>query len=112
MGSKDVQPLTPVVFHILFALSEGPLHGYAVMQRVSDDSGISMGPGTVYGSLQRLAKAGWVEEAEPPLDGDARRGRAFALTTEGRAALQAESARIRRLARMVGGPARPADAEV
>lgn len=27
-------PLTPAVFHVLLALAEGPLHGYAIMQPV------------------------------------------------------------------------------
>lgn len=111
MGSTDPQPLTPVVFHILFALSEGPLHGYAVMQRVSEDSGTAMGPGTVYGSLQRLTAAGWVADADLPETTDSRRGRAFAITTEGAAALRIEAARIRRLADMVSAQVFSADAE-
>lgn len=92
-------PLTPAVFHVLLALAEGPLHGYAIMQRAEQASGMSMGPGTVYGSLSRLADAGWVSEvrAEP---GDARRGKSFELTDEGRAALSEEAQRITKLARM------------
>ena len=29
-------PLTPAVFHILLALADGPLHGYAIMQRAEE----------------------------------------------------------------------------
>jgi len=103
MTSDDTsaQPLTPVVLHTLLALAEGPLHGYAVMKRVEEDSGMAMGPGTVYGSLQRLEEAGWIKEAGPA-PGDARRGRAFALTAAGKAALGVEGARLARLARRVG----------
>lgn len=97
----DAAPLTPVVFHVLLALSEGPLHGYAVMKEVERESGQSMGPGTVYGSLQRLQDAGWIEEADGDPD-DARRGRAFRLTDEGRAGLRGEAERITRLARHEG----------
>ena len=61
--TAPAQPLTPVVLHVLLALADGPLHGYAVMKRVEEDSGIAMGPGTVYGALQRLEEAGWIEEA-------------------------------------------------
>jgi DNA-binding PadR family transcriptional regulator len=92
--------LTQTVFHVLLALTEGPLHGYAIMKRVELESGVPMGPGTIYGSLSRLADAGWVREEEPDVGADARRGKAFGLTAAGRDALRAEAARITRLARL------------
>lgn len=92
--------LTQVVFHVLLALAEGPLHGYAIMKRIERDSGVAMGPGTVYGSLGRLVDLGWVREAVPARETDGRRGREFELTEEGHSALVAEVARISRLARM------------
>ena len=57
-------PLTAAVFHILFALADGPLHGYAIMQAVEESTGadMRMGPGTIYGSLQRMEEAGLVRE--------------------------------------------------
>jgi DNA-binding PadR family transcriptional regulator len=99
MPEPSHAPLTPAVFHVLLALSEGPLHGYAIMQRVEEVSGLDMGPGTIYGSLRRLSEAGWVEEAGTD-SSDARRGRSFALTEQGVAALAEEARRITRLARM------------
>jgi DNA-binding PadR family transcriptional regulator len=99
---QEATPLTPVVFHVLLSLSDGALHGYGIMKRVEADSGLRMGPGTVYGSLNRLIDSGWVEEvdaAEAPGE-DPRRGRAFVLTMAGRAALRAEAARITRLSRL------------
>jgi DNA-binding PadR family transcriptional regulator len=101
MPDASPAPLTPAVFHVLLALSDGPMHGYAVMKRVEDDSGLSMGPGTVYGCIQRLEDAGWVR-ADVEAGGDARRGRAFHLTPAGRAALRAEAHRITRLSRLEG----------
>jgi len=98
---SSTQPLTPVVFHVLLALADGPLHGYAIMKRVEEDSGLFMGPGTVYGALQRLEEAGWIRETDAA-PADARRGSAFALTEAGQAALRAEGARLGRLARLVG----------
>lgn len=92
-------PLTPAVFHVLLALSDGPLHGYAIMQRVEEVSGLEMGPGTIYGSIRRLSEAGWVEEAGTD-SSDARRGRSFTLSEAGAAALAAEARRITRLAGM------------
>ncbi len=93
-------PLTPAVFHILLALSEGPLHGYGIMRAVEEsaESSPRMGPGTIYGSIQRMEEAGLVEE-QPAADGGRRR--VFGLTTVGRSALEAESARLARLSDMV-----------
>lgn len=96
---ESASPLTPAVFHVLLALSDGPLHGYAIMQRAEEASGTSMGPGTVYGSLSRLSDAGWVCEVEGDSD-DARRGRSFELTSVGKEALAQEAQRITRLADM------------
>lgn len=100
MTSEDsTSPLTPAVFHVLLALSDGPLHGYAIMQRAEAASGQPMGPGTIYGALQRLTDAEWIAEGEPA-SGDARRGRSFTLTEAGRRALAEEARRVTRLAHM------------
>src|SRR5579883_3399848 len=58
-------PLTPAVFHILLALADGEKHGYAIMQEISvrTDGAMRMGPGTLYGSIQRMMKDGLVVEA-------------------------------------------------
>lgn len=93
-------PLTPVVFHILLALTDGALHGYAIMRRVEAESGLEMGPGTVYGSLGRLEEAGLVQETESDPEGDPRRGRSFELTAAGRETLGLEALRLDRLARL------------
>jgi DNA-binding PadR family transcriptional regulator len=90
-------PLTPITFHVLLALAPGPLHGYGVMRRVEESSGIQVGPGTVYGALNRLQAAGWVKDAGED-ESDPRRGRRFALTARGRGALEAEAIRLDRLA--------------
>jgi DNA-binding PadR family transcriptional regulator len=91
------EPLTPTTFHVLIALGDGPLHGYGVMRRVEEDSGIQMGPGTVYGALNRLQSMGWVQDAGVD-QADARRGRRFSLTRAGRKALETEALRIQKLA--------------
>ena len=95
---KDPPPLTPAVFHILLALADGPLHGYAIMQAVEVSSGSEMGPGTIYGSLQRMEDGGLVKEIAA--QGDDRR-RVFALQPAGRRALQIEAARLAKLAALV-----------
>lgn len=91
-------PLTPAVFHILLALADGPLHGYAIMQAAEASAGFTMGPGTIYGTLERLEASGLVREL--PAARDDRR-RLFALQPAGRAALQAEARRLARLAALV-----------
>lgn len=93
--------LTPVVFHILLALSEGPRHGYGILKDVLDQTGgqLRLGPGTVYGSLQRLMEQGWVEETAAPADADERR-RYYKLHRTGRAALVSEVDRMASLVRV------------
>ena len=91
-------PLTPAVFHILLALAGGPLHGYAIMQAAESAAGFAMGPGTIYGTLDRLERAGMVREV--PGSGDGRR-RLFAIEPPGRAALRDEARRLSRLVALV-----------
>ena len=57
-----------------------------------------MGPGTIYGSLQRMEAAGLVKELAARADD---RRRVFALQPLGRRALLAESRRLARLAALV-----------
>jgi DNA-binding PadR family transcriptional regulator len=97
---KKPVPLTPAVFHILLALADGPLHGYAIMQAVEESAADEppMGPGTIYGSLQRMEEGGLVKEV--PTKADDRR-RMFTLLPAGRRALAQEAERLSRLAMLV-----------
>ena len=75
----ELLPLTPPVFHLLVALSEGERHGYALMRQVAADTdgALQLGPGTLYGCLQRMLEAGLIAEsgrrADPLLDDERRR---------------------------------------
>lgn len=93
-------PLSPTVFHVLAALAREPRHGYAVAREVEELSGgrLVMGPGTLYGSLQRMTEAGLIAEAENPGDDGlhAERRRYYRSTPLGKAALRAESERLAR----------------
>jgi DNA-binding PadR family transcriptional regulator len=97
---KPPVPLTPAVFHILLALADGPLHGYGIMQAVEATAGSEppMGPGTIYGSLQRMEEAGLVKELPGRTDD---RRRVFTLLAAGRRALLQEAERLARLAALV-----------
>ena len=58
-------PLTPVVIHVLLSLAGGERHGYGILKDVLQQTQtIRLGPGTLYGTLQRLMETGWVEETE------------------------------------------------
>ena len=98
------QALTPAVFHVLLALADGDKHGYAIMKSVEEHTAgaLKMGAGTLYGTLQRLAEAGWVLEVTPPQAVSVRdeRRRFYRLTGEGRQALGAEVRRLEDLVRL------------
>jgi DNA-binding PadR family transcriptional regulator len=97
-------PLTPAVFHVLLALADGERHGYAIMQSVADttEGRISMGPGTLYGTLKRLLEAELIEESDsrpdPELDDDRRRY--YRLSGLGQRVVGAESRRYAALVRV------------
>lgn len=89
--------------HILVALADGEKHGYAIMRDILDHSGgtITMGSGTLYGSIKRMLAQGLIEETDerpdPALD-DQRR-RYYRLTALGHRVGAAESARLEALVR-------------
>ncbi|MAU10255.1 MAG: PadR family transcriptional regulator [Anaerolineaceae bacterium] len=92
----DILPLTPAVFHILLALAQSPKHGYAIMQDVETVSNgqVTMGPGTLYGSIKRMVQSDLIEEVPAPPDEDDPRRRYYQLTAEGRHILRAEADRL------------------
>ena len=94
-------PLTPAVFHILLALSSGERHGYGIMKQVETDSQgkVSMGPGTLYGSLKRMLDAGLVRESDKRVDPemDDERRIYYQITGVGVKALEAELERYQRI---------------
>jgi DNA-binding PadR family transcriptional regulator len=79
---------------VLTSLAEGPKHGYAITQDVEELSGVSLGPGTLYGALARLEEKGLIEG----LPADDRR-RPYRLTATGSAALQEQLQTFERVAR-------------
>ena len=92
-GNAAPSPLTPAVFAILLALAEGEKHGYAIMKEAQtpQGGGIAMGPGTLYGTLDRLIRDGLVEESGVS---DDERRRYYRLKALGRTTLAAELARL------------------
>ncbi len=92
-------PLTPAVFHILLALSTQERHGYEIMKQVENDSlgKVKMGPGTLYGSIGRMIKAGLICESDKKIDPkmDDERRIYYKITGLGKKALAAELERYR-----------------
>jgi DNA-binding PadR family transcriptional regulator len=98
MPSKNVA-LSPTTFQILLSLVRSPLHGYGIKLGIEErtEGAISLGSGTLYQALARLELQQLVETAPAP-DGehDSRRGRIYALSSAGRAAVQRELALMQR----------------
>lgn len=92
-GTASPTPLTPAVFAILFALANGDKHGYAIMKeaRTPQGGGVAMGPGTLYGTLDRLMRDGMVDESG---FSDDERRRYYRLKAMGRKTLAAELERL------------------
>ena len=99
--TTSTPPLTPAVFHILLALSSGERHGYGIMKQVEADSqgNVSMGAGTLYGSLKRMLDAGLVKESDKRVDPemDDERRIYYQITGVGAKALAAELERYKRI---------------
>ena len=68
---------------ILTSLADGPKHGYALIQDIKGFAGLQLGPGTLYGALDRLERLGLIE----PLASEDRR-QPYRMTAPGAAALR------------------------
>ncbi|GAA4902803.1 ubiquinone/menaquinone biosynthesis C-methylase UbiE [Stackebrandtia albiflava] len=77
MQTNDAQLL------VLSALAGGPLHGYAINAAIARLSGHRLGPGSLYGAMNRLRAKGLIEPAEPH-----GRRNPVRLTTAGQAELR------------------------
>jgi PadR family transcriptional regulator len=93
-------PLSDLAFHILLALGDGPMHGYAIGKDVEEQSAGRLDPttGALYQALRRLTEAGLTAPVAGPGDVDARRNY-FALTRLGRRAAAREARRLEALVR-------------
>ena len=101
LDPEKLLPLTPTVFHILLALSDGDLHGYGIMQEVAEHTAgqIRLGPGTLYGAIKRLLSNRLIvetdERPDPELDDERRRY--YRLTDIGQQVLKEEVQRISKM---------------
>jgi DNA-binding PadR family transcriptional regulator len=100
-GGILAESLTPAMFALLLALTEGERHGYALMgdaDRLSRGA-IILGPGTLYRTLQRMRVDGFIVEVDseplpPRADRRADRRRIYRITEAGLFAVRAEAHRL------------------
>jgi PadR family transcriptional regulator PadR len=88
-------PMQEPTFLILAALAEEPMHGYGVIQEVTElsDGRVTLRPGTLYGALDRLTEQGLVvADHDEVVDGRLRRY--YRMTDQGASVLEAEAQRL------------------
>lgn len=79
---------------LLISLAAGPKHGHAMLLDIEDFSGQRLGPGTLYGAIERLEQDGLIETL--PVED---RRTPYCLTSSGSAYL---AARINGLQHLAG----------
>jgi len=113
---RAIMPMTPAVFYTLFALAREEQHGYSIMQTVHtlSEGAVTMGPGTLYLTIQRLVDLSLAEETtreKRPAERERRR-RFYRITQLGRRAFEIETARMKSVLRQVRlSRLRPAEGE-
>ena len=100
MTDRNGAGLSTLEFHVLLALAEGPVYGYAIKDAVESESSGTLTPraGTLYRVLARLMARDLVTEAEPTEEAEPHPGLArkyYGLTPGGREALANEARRQR-----------------
>ena len=81
----------------MLVLADGERHGYAIAREIDavTKGAVRMGPGTLYGTLQRLVAAALVEPSHAAhRSGDDPRRRYYRLTARGRSILKSEIDRL------------------
>src|SRR5262249_4935189 len=127
--SRPGPSLTPAVFVLLLALSDGERHGYGLARDVLEltEGAMRLGPGTLYRSLQRMQVDGLVEliddvhardPVQGPPDGRSERRRSYRITPAGREAARTEARWLGLLVRtahsrgLIDSPAHTPDMEI
>lgn len=97
-------PLRPVVLEMLLILNEKELHGYGLMKEVSErtDGRFSLGPGTLYRTLNELEDSGIIAETgrRPAPDAAGRTRVYYGITPYGKRVASAEAERLARLVKL------------
>src|SRR5688572_8681949 len=99
MPKRAGLPPGTLILLILRVLRPGPLHGYAIAQRIRQLSSdqLSVEEGSLYPALQKVLASGWVK-AEWTTSETGREVRSYRLTAKGLKQLEAEKDDYRRTA--------------
>ena len=89
------------MFHVLVALADGELHGYAIIKSVArhTDGAAVLSTGTLYGIVKRLLAGGLIVESgrRPAAAVDDERRRYYRVTDFGRRVAVAEAERLQKM---------------
>src|ERR1700693_6250018 len=101
MMNTPQTPLTPALFNVLLALSDGDKHGYAILKEVAEQTAgeVQLSTGTLYGIIKRLLTDGLIVESSNRAAAaeDDQRRRSYRLTEPGRQVAVAEAVRMEKL---------------
>jgi PadR family transcriptional regulator PadR len=88
---------------ILQVVALGPVHGYAIAQRLQQTSRdvLQVQQGTLYPALHRLEERGWLKADWRATD-TGREAKFYGLTKAGKARLEQERSEWERMARAIG----------
>lgn len=100
-GVRSPIRITPSFFFLMLTLTDGVRHGYAMAREVEERSegSITLGPGSLYWSLGRLAGVGLIEEVPSPEGEDDTRRRYYRLTAFGRRVVEQEARTLSKVMR-------------
>ena len=93
---ETLLPLKRATFQVLLALGDESMHGYAIMQAISEmtDGREAILPGTLYAALARMVDDKLVEEKDGADVSGGPQRRYYRRTGFGRAVARAESERL------------------
>ena len=97
---RNFLPLKPVDLELLLALADQDLHGYGLVQAISQhtDGLLVLDPGNLYRVIKRMLAEGLIGEAADPIDaGAGERRKYYRITPLGGRVLAAEIDRLRLL---------------
>ena len=90
--------MTDVTLLVLVSLSDGPKHGYGIQKDVEAFFGERLGPGTLYGAIDRLEGQGLIRPLEQQ-----RRRQPYTLTEAGRIELSTRVDSLRQVIQRAAG---------
>ena len=96
---RDFLPLKPVDLELLLSLADQDLHGYGLVQAISEHTNglVILDPGNLYRVIKRLMADGLIAESSRDLSEAGERRKYYRITPLGGRVLTTELDRLRRL---------------